>query len=81
MHEIDSARGFSDFNNPDKMRDARSTSSRRRYKIGYTFNWLYVDDRDIAYFNSGNNPQRAAGVTGQLPMPARLEWRGFDPDR
>ena len=22
-----------------------------------------------------------AGVTGQLPMPARLEWRGFDADR
>ncbi len=79
MHEIDSARGFSAFNDPDKVRDARSFQQ-AAYKIGYTFNWLYVDDRDIAYFNSGNNPQRAAGVTGQLPMPARLEWRGFDPD-
>lgn len=78
MHEIDSARGFSDFNNPDKVRDARSFQQ-AAYKIGYSFNWLYVDDRDMAYFNSGNNPQRAAGVTGQLPMPARLEWRGFDP--
>lgn len=80
MHEIDSARGFSEFNNPDKVRDARSFQQ-AAHKIGYTFNWLYVDDRDIAYFNSGNNPQRAAGVTGQLPMPARLEWRGFDPER
>ena len=80
MHEIDSARGFSDFNNPDKVRDAR-TFQQAAHKIGYTFNWLYVDDRDIAYFNSGNNPQRARGVTGQLPMPARLEWRGFDADR
>ena len=80
MHEIDSARGFSDFNNPDKVRDARSFQL-AAHKIGYSFNWLYVDDRDFAYFNSGNNPQRAAGVTGQLPMPARLEWRGFDPDR
>ena len=80
MHEIDSARGFADFNNPDKVRDAR-TYQQAAHKIGYTFNWLYADDRDIAYFNSGNNPQRAAGVTGQLPMPARLEWRGFDPDR
>ncbi len=79
MHEIDSARGFSEFNNPDKVRDARSFQQ-AAYKIGYTFNWLYVDDRDIAYLNSGSNPQRAAGVTGQLPMPARLEWRGFDPD-
>jgi acyl-homoserine lactone acylase PvdQ len=80
LHEIDSARGFSDFNDPAKMRDAQDFQ-RAAHKIGYTFNWLYADDRDIAYFNSGDNPQRARGVTGQLPMPARLEWRGFDPDR
>ena len=80
LHEIDSARGFSDFNNPEKVRDARSFQQ-AAHRIGYTFNWLYVDDRDIAYFNSGDNPQRARGVTGQLPMPARLEWRGFDADR
>jgi acyl-homoserine lactone acylase PvdQ len=80
MHEVDSALGFSDFNDPEKMRNAQEFQ-RAAHKVGYTFNWLYVDDRDIAYFNSGNNPQRATGVTGQLPMPARLEWRGFDPDR
>ena len=61
MHEIDSARGFSDFNDPAMMRDA-SAFQRAAHKIGYTFNWLYADDRDIAYFNSGDNPQRAAGV-------------------
>jgi hypothetical protein len=80
MHEVDSARGFSDFNDPTKIRDARDFQ-RAATKIGYTFNWFYADDRDIAYFNSGNNPQRARGVTGQLPTPARLAWRGFDPDR
>jgi acyl-homoserine lactone acylase PvdQ len=79
-HEVDSALGFSDFNDPAKMRDAHDFQ-RAASRIGYTFNWLYADDRDIAYFNSGANPQRAPGVTGQLPMPARLEWRGFDPDR
>ena len=80
MHEIDSARGFSDFNDPARMRDARAFQ-RAASKIGYTFNWLYADDRDIAYFNSGDNPQRAKGTTGQLPMPAKHAWRGFDPDR
>jgi acyl-homoserine lactone acylase PvdQ len=80
MHEVDSARGFADFNDPDRMRNAQDFQ-RAAHKVGYTFNWLYVDDRDMAYFNSGHNPQRARGVTGQLPMPARLEWRGFDPDR
>ena len=80
FHEVDSALGFSDFNDPAKMRDARDFQ-RAASKIGYTFNWLYADDRDIAYFNSGDNPQRAAGVNGQLPMPGRLPWRGFDADR
>jgi acyl-homoserine lactone acylase PvdQ len=80
MHEIDSARGFSDFNDPQKMRDAHDFQHAAS-KIGYTFNWLYADDRDIAYFNSGDNPQRAKGTTGQLPMPAKDEWRGYDPDR
>ncbi len=80
MHEVDSARGFADFNDPAKIRDARDFQHAAS-KIGYTFNWLYADDRDIAYFNSGNNPQRAAGVNGQLPMPGRLAWRGFDADR
>lgn len=80
FHEFDSALGFSDFNDPTKMRDA-GDFQRAAAKVGYTFNWLYVDDRDIAYFNSGNNPQRARGVTGQLPTPAALEWRGWDPER
>jgi len=80
MHELDSARGFSDFNDPDRMRNARDFQ-RAASKIGYTFNWLYADDRDIAYFNSGDNPQRAPGTTGQLPMAARYAWRGWEPDR
>jgi acyl-homoserine lactone acylase PvdQ len=79
MHEVDSAPGFSDFNNPDKMRSA-ADFQRAAAKIGYTFNWLYVDDKDVAYFNSGNNPVRAKGTTGQLPMASTKEWKGFDPD-
>ena len=79
MHEIDSARGFSDFNDPAKMRNA-GDFQRAASKIGYTFNWLYADDRDIAYFNSGDNPQRATGVNGQLPVHGKHEWRGYVPD-
>ncbi|HMJ35325.1 MAG TPA: penicillin acylase family protein [Baekduia sp.] len=78
-HEVDSARGFSDFNDPDKVHDAESFA-RAAYKIGYTFNWLYADDRDVAYFNSGNNPVRAAGTTGQLPMDPANTWNGWDPE-
>jgi acyl-homoserine lactone acylase PvdQ len=78
MHEVDSARGFKDFNDPSKIRNARDFQ-RAAYKIGYTFNWLYVDDKDVAYFNSGNNPVRRKGTTGQLPMAPRNVWAGFDP--
>jgi acyl-homoserine lactone acylase PvdQ len=79
FHEVDSAGAFSDFNNPDKIHNARDFQ-RAAYQIGYTFNWFYIDNRDIAYFNSGNNPVRARNTWPQLPMRARFEWRGYDPD-
>jgi hypothetical protein len=78
MHEVDSARGFSDFNDPNKVKDAKSFK-KAAAKIGYTFNWLYADDKDIAYYNSGANPVRAAGATGQLPMSPQHTWKGWNP--
>ncbi|HSD75903.1 MAG TPA: penicillin acylase family protein, partial [Solirubrobacteraceae bacterium] len=80
FHEVDSARGFADFNDPASVTSPQSFM-RAAAKIGYTFNWFYVDRDHTAYFNSGDNPLRARGATGQLPMAARLEWRGFDPAR
>jgi acyl-homoserine lactone acylase PvdQ len=79
QHEVDSARGFSDFNDPNKVKDAKSFE-KAAAKIGYTFNWLYTDDKDVAYYNSGNNPVRANGTTGQLPMSADKTWKGWDPE-
>ena len=82
FHEVDSALGFMDFNTPERMRNARDFM-RAANKILYTFNWFYVDDRDIAYFNSGANPVRAKGVDADFPVLGRkkLEWRNFDPER
>lgn len=79
MHEVDSARGFSDFNDPNKMKSPKDFM-KAADKIGYTFNWLYADDQDIAYYNSGANPIRANGTTGQLPMAADKTWKGWNPD-
>lgn len=80
FHEVDSALGFKDFNDPGKVHDARSFQHAAS-KIGYTFNWFYTDNRDIAYFNSGNNPVRPAGLDPNLPVRASraTEWRGYDP--
>ena len=69
FHEVDSALGFAAFNDPDQIDERRTTSSAPRRKIGYTFNWFYVDDKDIAYFNSGNNPVRARNTDPLLPDP------------
>lgn len=33
-----------------------------------TFNWFYIDADNIAYFNSGLLPQRAAGIHPDLPQ-------------
>jgi acyl-homoserine lactone acylase PvdQ len=79
FHEVDSALGFSAFNDPDQMKSPRDFM-RAASQIGYTFNWFYIDAKHIAYFNSGNNPVRAKGTTGQLPMAATDEWRDFNPD-
>jgi acyl-homoserine lactone acylase PvdQ len=79
MHEVDSARGFADFNDPDKMKTP-GAFQRAAYKIGYTFNWLYVDNKHDAYFNSGDNPVRAKQVNPNFPVRGRRKylWRNFD---
>jgi len=78
MHEIDSALGFKDFNDPGSVHDVQSFQHAAN-KIGYTFNWLYSDNRDIGYFNSGANPVRNPNTDGLLPTPSKYEWQGFDP--
>lgn len=78
MHEVDSAVGFARFNQPALIRDVRSFVDAASH-IGYTFNWFYADDRDIGYYNSGWNPKRQPGTTGQLPMAADDAWQGYDP--
>ncbi|MEK6271522.1 MAG: penicillin acylase family protein [Actinomycetota bacterium] len=82
FHEVDpSALGFADFNNPNEMRTPQDFMQAAN-RISYTFNWLYADNKNIAYFNSGANPVRPSNVDPNLPTfgkPAFL-WQGFDPD-
>jgi acyl-homoserine lactone acylase PvdQ len=46
--------------------------------IPMSFNWSYVNDRDVAYFHSGYYPIRARGVPEDLPTwgTGDWEWRG-----
>ncbi|MCW3015123.1 MAG: Penicillin amidase [Solirubrobacterales bacterium] len=79
-HELDSAIAFSEWNDPAKIPNAKAFQN-SAFKLGYTFNWLYTDDRDIAYINTGANPIRPRGANGVLPQrggSARAEWKGLD---
>ncbi len=77
-HEVDSALGFADFNNPEKMESPREFFA-AACKIQYTFNWFFITRKRIAYFNSGINPKRSKRAHPDLPTPARYPWRGFVP--
>ncbi|GAA4212211.1 penicillin acylase family protein [Actinocatenispora rupis] len=81
LREVDSIVGFQEFNDPDAIRSA-SDFQHAAADVNYTFNWFYVDSRDTAYFNSGDNPVRPADVDFDLPVKAqqRYEWQGWNPD-
>ena len=79
FHEADSALGFVELNDPSKIRGPEDFQ-RAASKIGFTFNWFYVDHSHIGYFNSGNNPVRAARTSSHFPVSGRFEWRGWNPD-
>src|SRR3954447_4743820 len=76
--ELDSALGFERLGNPDYVKDAAGFRNAAA-AIDYTFNWFYVDDKDIAYYSSGRLPVRAAGVDGHLPRwgDAAYDWQGW----
>ncbi len=80
FHEIDpSAAAFMKFNNPDAIHNAQEFQQ-AAFQVGYTFNWFYADNRDVAYFNSGNNPVRAKGVDPNFPTHGDFPWQNWDGD-
>ncbi|MEA2145379.1 MAG: hypothetical protein QOG59_966 [Solirubrobacteraceae bacterium] len=50
-------------------------------QFGTTFNWPYVDSKQIAYFSSGRLPIMAPGTDPSLPAlgTGRYDWRGWLP--
>ena len=80
FHELESALAFKRLNG-NEVSDARSFQRTMRF-VNFAFNWFYVDDRDIAYFQSGWYPRRARGVDPSLPAwgTGEWDWQRFDPD-
>jgi acyl-homoserine lactone acylase PvdQ len=79
MREGDSALGFQQFNDPDRLNSPQSFQDAAS-KIGFAFNWFYVDSQHNAYFNSGDNPVRATGADPHLPTRGlqQYEWAGWN---
>ncbi|HEX2030901.1 MAG TPA: penicillin acylase family protein [Actinomycetota bacterium] len=76
--ELDSALAYPGVMDPRRTRSA--ADFRRAFsRYNYTFNWFYLDDRDIAYQFTGALPLRAPGVDPDLPVWAerRWGWRGM----
>ncbi|MFE6285128.1 penicillin acylase family protein [Streptomyces sp. NPDC057877] len=81
LHEADSIIGFQMLNDPDYVKGP-ADFQRATQHINYTFNWFYADSEHTAYYNSGDNPVRAAGVDAEFPVWARsaYEWRNWTPE-
>jgi acyl-homoserine lactone acylase PvdQ len=77
MHELDSAQGFEMFNEPAEMRSPQDFFN-AAYHVGYTFNWFYIDNQHIAYFNSGVNPVRAPRLNPLFPTWSTFPWKGYN---
>ncbi|WP_374939657.1 penicillin acylase family protein [Streptomyces sp. UH6] len=80
-HEVDSIVGFQMLNDPGHVTGPQSFQQATQH-INFTFNWLYADADHTAYYNSGDNPVRAAGVDPDFPAWAdpRYEWRNWNPE-
>jgi acyl-homoserine lactone acylase PvdQ len=77
-HEVDSVVGFMNWGRPAVTHDVTSWM-KGAAQIAYTFNWFYVDNRDIGYYVSGRDPVRPSYVDPSLPTwgDGRSEWQGF----
>ena len=77
FHEVDSARRVRGLQQPERKCTTPQDFKRAASKINYTFNWFYIDDKHIAYFNSGDNPVRAqARRPGPPDLRARAKYTG-----
>jgi acyl-homoserine lactone acylase PvdQ len=79
-HELDSGIGFLAWNTPSLTHDATSWM-KGAGQIGYTFNWFYIDNKDIAYYCSGWNPTRPKNIDPNFPTwgDGTAEWQGMEP--
>ncbi|WP_249012032.1 penicillin acylase family protein [Conexibacter sp. DBS9H8] len=79
MHEVDSAIGFSQFNNPADMQTPQAFK-RAAANISFGFNWAYVNAKHIAYFESGAYPEWSTKSSPDFPILGNgpYDWSHFN---
>jgi acyl-homoserine lactone acylase PvdQ len=77
-HDIDSIVGFLQFGDPDYTHNVQ-TWMKAASHVNYTFNWLYVDNKDTGYYVSGLDPVRNPAEDTSLPTwgTGKAEWHGY----
>ncbi|MHB8512255.1 MAG: penicillin acylase family protein [Actinomycetota bacterium] len=78
--ELGSAPAFLEWNDPDIIHNARDFQIAAGEETG-TFNWTYVDSRDVAYYMSGKLPIRPNNIDPNFPVwgTGEWDWQGFVP--
>jgi acyl-homoserine lactone acylase PvdQ len=79
-HDIDSVVGFLHWGEPALTYNVQSWMKGAE-EVDFTFNWFYIDDRDIGYYVSGLDPVRPSDVDPNLPTwgTGDAEWLGYLP--
>ena len=75
--EVDSALTYVEISDPERIDDARDFQ-RAFARFTFTFNWFYLDNKDIAFQLGGIHPLRAPHTDPDLPVwgTGKWDWRG-----
>jgi len=78
--ELGSAPAFMDWNDPEVIHSATDFQRAAGKETG-TFNWTYVDSKNVAYYMAGKIPVRNPQVNPNFPTwgTGQWEWQGFVP--
>ena len=80
--EVDSALTYVDLMDPDKINSA-GDFRKSFQRFNFTFNWFYIDEKEIGYQLGGKHPLRAKGTDPDFPVwgTGKWKWRGFLPNK
>jgi hypothetical protein len=78
--ELGSAPAYMEWNDPEIIHNATDFQHAAGNNTG-TFNWAYVDSKDVAYYMSGKLPVRNPRVDPNFPTwgTGEWDWQGFVP--